>query len=94
MEMVDGLAAVIAGVNDYAVALVETFVASDSGCGPEQVTQQGWVMCAGFGERDDVFSRRDENVHGRLWVDVGEGVTLVVLVDGGGWDASIDDFAE
>ena len=41
-----------------------------------------------------MFAWRDEDVRGRLRIDVGEGIALLVLIDGGGWDASFDDFAE
>ena len=35
VEMIDGLAAVLAGVDDDAVAVFEAFFASDFGCSPE-----------------------------------------------------------
>lgn len=94
MQMIHRLPAVVTGVDDYAVAFAKVFVASDFRCGPEQVAEQGRVMRTGFSKRDDVLARRDQDVYGRLRVDVGEGIALLVLVDGGGRDASLDDFAE
>ena len=94
VEMVDGLAAVFAGVKDDAVASGEVFLASDFGCGPEQVSEEGGMVRTGFGERDDVLARHDEDVHGRLGRNISEGVALVVLKNGRGGNASFNDFAE
>lgn len=41
-----------------------------------------------------MLSRDDEDVHWRLRMNVSKGVTLVVLVDGRGGNASFNDFAE
>jgi len=41
-----------------------------------------------------VLAWGDEDVDGCLRMDVGEGVALVVLVDGGGRDGAVDDLAE
>ena len=92
--MVDGLAAVGAGVDDYSIALGEAFGAGDLGCGPEEMAEEFFVVGVGFGEGDDVLARGDEDVDGGLGMDVGEGVALVVLVDGGGGDGAVDDLAE
>lgn len=94
MQMIHRLPAVVAGVDDHAVALAEALVASDLRCSPEKVAEQGGVMCASFGEGDDVLARRDEDVHRRLRIDVGEGIALLVFIDRGGRNTSLDDFAE
>ena len=94
MEVIDGLAAVVPGVDDSAIAFAEPFVAGDLSCDREEMTEQGRVMRSGFGERDQVFARGNEDVRGSLRIDVGEGVALVVLKDGCRWDGSLDDFAE
>ncbi len=92
--MIDGLAAVCAGIDHCAVALGEAFGAGDLGGGPEQVAEQGAVAFVAVGDGDDVLAGRDEHVHGGLGVDVGEGVAELVLIDGGGGDGAFDDFAE
>ena len=94
MEMVHGLAAVGAGVEDYTVSVGEAFGLGDLGCGPEEMAQELFVVGVGFGEGDDVLARGDEDVDWGLRMDVGEGVALVVLVDGGGGNGAVDDLAE
>lgn len=92
--MVYGLAAVGAGVEDYAIAVGEAFGAGDLSCGPEEMADEFLVVGVGFGEGDDVLARGDEDVDGGLRMDVGEGVALVVFVDRGGGDGAVDDLAE
>ncbi len=58
------------------------------------MTEQRVWSFAGLGHRVNVFARDDEDMHRRLRIDVGKGVALVVLVDGGRRNASIDDLAE
>jgi len=94
VEMVDGLAAVGAGVDDYAIAFGEAFGFGDFGCGPEEMAEELFVIGIGFGERDDVLARGDEDVDRGLRMDVGEGVALVVFVNGGGGNGAVDDLAE
>jgi hypothetical protein len=94
MEVIHGLSAVVAGVNDDAVALAQAFFAGYLGGDPDEVTEQSGVMSCCLGERGDVFARQDEDVYGRLRVDVREGIGLLIFIDGNGWDASLDDFAE
>jgi hypothetical protein len=94
VEMVYGLAAVGAGVEDYAVAVGEAFGPGDLGCGPEEMAEEFFVVGVGFGKGNDVLARGDEDVDGGLGMDVGEGVALVVLVDGGGGNGAVDDLAE
>lgn len=94
MEVVDGLSAVAAGVEDGAIAAGEASGAGDFGGGPEQVAEQGLVVFAGGGHGVDVLAGNDEDVDGGLGMDVGKGVAELVLVDGDGGDGSFDDFAE
>lgn len=88
VEVVHGLAAVGAGVDDDAVALVEAFVAGDSRRGREKMAQQWGVARLGMRGGLDVFAGDDQEVHRRLRVDIGEGVALLVLEDGLGWDGA------
>jgi hypothetical protein len=41
-----------------------------------------------------MLARNDEDVDWGHRVDVREGIAEFILIDGGGWDGSIDDFAE
>jgi hypothetical protein len=58
------------------------------------MAEEFFVVGIGFGEGDDVLAWGDEDVDGGLRMDVGEGVTLVVLVDGVGGNGAVDDLAE
>lgn len=92
--MIDGLAAVGAGVDHDAITLGQLFRAGDFGCGAHEVTEQRTIVGIALGKRGDVAARSDEHMHGGCGMNVGEGVTLVVLVDGGGGNASVNDFAK
>jgi len=94
MEMVHGLAAVFSGVDDNAVALGESLGLGDGGSGLEQMAEEGGLVRAGVVQGGEVLAGNDENVDGRLGMDVGEGVAEVVLMDGGGGDGSLSDLAE
>ena len=41
-----------------------------------------------------MFAGRHQHMHGRLGVKIGEGVALLVLVDGGGGNASVNNLAK
>jgi hypothetical protein len=94
MQVIHGLTTVFAGIDDDAVAFAEAFVARNRGRCVEEVTENVAVLSAGVVERGEVFAGNDENVDGGLRMKIGEGVTQVVLVDGGGGDGAIGDFAK
>jgi hypothetical protein len=94
VEMIHGLAAILAGIDHHAVAVGEAFVAGDPRRGPQQVAEQRAVPFGAVSQRRNMFARRDQHVHRRMRVNVREGVALLVLVDGGGGDASINDLAK
>ena len=94
VEMVDGLAAVAAGVEHHAVAIGEALFAGDLGRGPEEVAQQRLIALISIRERIDVLARHHEHVDRRLRVNVREGIAELVLVDGGGRNGSFNDLAE
>ena len=94
VEVVDGLAAVGAGVDDEAVAVGEVLPAGDfAGC-VEEVAEGGFVVLRGVGVGGQVVFGDDEDVGGGLGIDVREGEGLLVFVDAGGGDFAGDDFAE
>lgn len=92
--MIDSLAAVVAVVDDDAVAFCESLGACNLCRDPEQVAEESNVVLGAVGEGNDVFAGGDQHVHGRLRMDVGKGITELVLVDGGGRDGSFNDFAK
>ena len=94
MEMVDGLAAVGAGVEDEAVAVGELFLAGDFGGGGEEVAEDLAMLRRGVRVGDDVALGDEQKVHGRLGIDVGEAEGVFVLVDASDGDLIADDLAE
>ena len=94
MEMVDSLATMLSGIDHSPIPVLEAFRPSDFGCGPMQIPDQGIVLLACVGDGSNVLAGNDKDVNGGLRIDVGEGIALVILIDGLGGDASIDDPAE
>lgn len=94
MNVIDGLAAVVAGVDDGAVSAGQALGTSDFSRGPVQVAEKLVVLLLHLRNGGDVPARDDENVHGRLRFDVSERIAVVILINRFGWNASIDDLAE
>ena len=94
VEVVDGLAAVGAGVDDEAVAVGEVLGAGDFADGVEEMAEERFVILRRMGMRGEVVLGDDEDVGGSLRVEVREGESLLVFVDAGGGDFSRDDLAE
>jgi hypothetical protein len=90
VEVVNGLAAVVAGVQDEAEAVGE-FAVGERGGFPEQMTKD---FCGGFGYVGEVLFWDEEPVGGGLRVDVGKGEGVFVFVDGFHGDFVTRDFAE
>jgi len=94
MEMVDGLAAIVSGVDNGAVALGQPLAARNLRGHPMQVADQRSLLFGHISHRGDVLAWNDQHVHRRLRIDVGKSVALIVLVDGLGGNASFDDPAK
>lgn len=94
VEVVDGLAAVGAGVEHQAVAVGEVLGAGDFAGGVEKLAEDGGVVLGGVRVRGEVVLGDDEDVRGRLGVDVREGESLLVFVEAVDGDFAGDDFAE
>src|SRR5580658_3306882 len=58
------------------------------------MAEQLAVILRGLADGVDVLARHDEDVHGRLGIDVGEGVSERILEDGCGRNLAGDNFAE
>jgi len=94
VEVVDGLAAIGAGVDDQAVAVGEVLGAGDFAGGVEELAEDAGVVLGGVGVRGEVVLGDDEDVRGGLGVDVREGEGVLVFVEAGDGDFAGDDFAE
>jgi hypothetical protein len=94
VDVVDGLATMLSCIDNSAIALLEAFGAGNLSRGPMQMANQRIVLFSRMRDRGYVLAGYDQDVHGRLWIDVGEGVALVILVNGFGGDASIDNPAK
>ena len=94
MEVVDGLAAVGAGVDDETVAFGEVLGAGDFAGGVEELAEDAGVVLRGVGVRGEVVLGDDEDVRRGLGVDVREGEGVLVFVEAGDGDFAGDDFAE
>jgi hypothetical protein len=94
VEMLDALAAVGAGVDDGAIAFGEALLAGDFRGRAEQVADERLLFGGDLVEGVEVLAGHDENMHGSLRIDVGEGVAEVVFVNGLGGNFTLEDFAE
>ena len=92
--MFDGLSAVIAGIYDDAVSVGEALLARNFCRCEHKLAEEGLIFSFGVGDRTDVPARDDEDVGGRFWVDVREGVERIILVDRCGGDLAFGDLAE
>jgi hypothetical protein len=94
VDVVDRLATVGSGVDNGSVSLCKALCAGDFSCRPVQMPEQFFVFSLGVRDGSDMLSRDDEDVDWRLRFQVGERVTVVVLIDGFRRDAAVDDLAE
>ena len=81
VKMEDGLACASAVVHHCAVAFGEIALAGELRRDHLEAAQEQSVGWRGVAERLDVLARADQDVRGRLRVDVFEGEDLVVLAD-------------
>lgn len=81
MQVADSLAAVRAGVDHCAEALLQPLRGRDLRRDGEQVAEQRGVFARGVGERGEVGAGDDEKVYGRLRGDVAKRERVRVLVE-------------
>ena len=81
MEVVDSLTAVMAGVHDQPVAMVEMVISSHGACLGEQGAKQRGVFRQRVRVRGDVALRDDQHVHGSLRIDVCKGDDVRSLME-------------
>jgi hypothetical protein len=92
--MVHRLPAVIACVNDNAIASIELVTAGKVGSHRHKMSEQRLMLCHGPGLRGDVFLRDDEEMGGGLWVDIREADAELVFIDTTGRNGTVNDLAE
>ena len=81
MQMVDGLSAIGAGIDDEPIAVLQLFPSGNlRGCGDE-MPQHGGVFGDGLFGGGQVLLRNDQQMVRSLWVEVGKGKDKIVLVD-------------
>lgn len=94
VQMIDGLPAIRPGVHHDTKSLGEILLRRQFCSGCHELAEENCVVGTGLRERGDVFARDDEQVHGRLRMNVGEryaGFIFIELLRG---DFAANDFAE
>jgi hypothetical protein len=81
MKMEDGLASPGAVVEDGAIAGEQTELLGQLGSEHLQLTKQSLVAGLGVVQRSEMFLWANENMRGRLRVNVFEGEHVVILID-------------
>jgi len=94
MQMVHGLAAILAAIHHHAVAMSQALLSRNLRRGPHQVTEQRTMLIHSLRQRTNMFARDHEHVNRRLGIDIGECIHQIVLIDGRGWNLAGRDLAE
>jgi len=80
--MKDALACARARVDDRSIAaLRKPFLIRQAGGDTQQMAERSLIPLTGFVKRFYVFARNDQNMGGRLRVDVAESQRAIILVD-------------
>ena len=88
VKMVHGLPTVRSTVDHHAITIGQSRGACDLCRCPQKVTEQSAIILICIDHRHNVFSRRYQNMHWRLRMNVRESVAKVVLEDCSGRNAS------
>jgi len=94
MQVVHCLSAIRATVQHHAVALRKSLLSRDLCSHAQQMPQQRVMSLLRLGKRDNVLPWHDQYVDRRLWVNIGEGITKLILIDRCRRDRSIRDAAK
>ena len=94
MQMIDGLAAIRAGVDHDPVAAIEPRFARHCGGLRHQVSQQGGVLFLGMRLRRDVLFGDHQQVRRRLRIDVRKTKAQFILIHPLGWNSARNDLAK
>src|SRR5260370_41285913 len=94
MQMMDGLAAVVAGVDNDAIAAIEPLAPRKVRRGCHQVPKQRFVLGHSLGLRGNVLFGDDNQMRRRLRVDIREADAQLIFVYAVGRDGSGDNLAK
>ena len=94
VEVVDGLAAVFAGIDYDAVAAVQISAAGDLRSDGQQMAEERSMFGCGLRLRGDVLFGNNEQMSWGLRVNVGKTDTEVVLIGSVRWDFTFYDLAK
>jgi hypothetical protein len=94
VQVIDGLAAVGAGVDDETIATGQVLVLRNLHGGGEEMAEQGGVLRCGVCVRCEMLLGDQQDVRGRLRVKVWKGEHLVVLVEACDGESTGGDVAE
>ncbi len=94
VQMVHRLAAVIAGVDDHAIAAIQLTAARNLSSRGEQMAQQRRMFGGSLRLRGDVLLGDDEQMRRGLGIDIRKADAEFVFVNAARRDLSFNDFAE
>jgi len=94
VQVIDGLPTIVSGVDHGSKTLGESPRTRNLSRSPMQVSQKRIVFFFGLYDRGNVLARNDQDMDRRLWLDIREGIAVIVLVNRLGRNAPIDDLAE
>jgi hypothetical protein len=94
MEMIHSLSAIFPGIHNNAISIVKAFAPGNLRSRPQQMTEQGTPFLIDIIHGPDVFARNNQHVNRRLGVKIGKSVAKLILVNGSGGNASLNDLAE
>ncbi len=92
--MIDSLSAIGTRVDDYAETVVEMLLLGDFVRGEKELTQKIGIGGRRVREGGDVSLGDDQDMHRRLWMDVGKREHVIVLIKTRDGDCACGDFAE
>ncbi len=85
MEMVDRLSAIIPGIDDDAISLVEVMLPGQLSSCSHQVPEQRFMLCNGLRLRCDMFLRDNEQMRRSLRIDIRKAYAELVLINTVRW---------
>jgi hypothetical protein len=94
VQVIYGLAAVLPGVDDETIAVVQLLLSRNLASQVQQVAEHRSVLRQSMCVRRDVLLRNDQYMHRSLRVDIRERERVLVLTQALGGNGTGDDLAE
>jgi len=96
VQVVNGLAAMLALVHHQTVALFQALLLGNTGSSYHHMSQYCCMLLLRCGDASQPVTLlgNDDDVHCSCWSDVSEGIHRVIVVDLGGWDVAIKNLLE